>query len=96
MANRTGTASMTRRCQPLVLQATAGLAAHQMAGFDANKARELFAIPPEYSPMAMIAVGYQGDPDILEGERREKEKAPRSRRPIGTSFFAGTWGVPID
>jgi nitroreductase len=88
----TGAASMA-----LVLQASAlGLVAHQMAGFDANKARELFAIPPEYSPMAMIAVGYQADPDILEGERREKEKAPRSRRPIGTSFFAGTWGVPVD
>jgi nitroreductase len=87
----TGAASMA-----LVLQAVAlGMAAHQMAGFDAIKARELFAIPAEYSPMAMIAVGYQADPDILEGERREKEKAARFRQPIGANFFAGTWGVPI-
>jgi nitroreductase len=87
----TGAASMA-----LVLQAVAsGLAAHQMAGFDADKARQLFAIPVEYSPMAIIAVGYQAEPDTLEGERRDKEKAPRSRQPIGTHFFAGTWGVPL-
>jgi nitroreductase len=87
----TGAASMA-----LVLQAVAsGLAAHQMAGFDANKAREVFAIPAEYLPMAMIAVGYQAEPNILEGERRDKEKAPRSRQPVGANFFAGTWGAPI-
>jgi len=88
----TGAASMG-----LVLQAVAlGLAAHQMAGFDAVKARELFAVPAEYTPMAMIAVGYQAEPEILEGERLAKEKAPRSRQPIGAAFFAGTWGQPID
>jgi nitroreductase len=88
----TGAASMA-----LVVQAVAlGLAAHQMAGFDGNKARELFAIPAEYSPMAMIAVGYQAEPDLLEGERRDREKAPRSRQPLGSNFFAGNWSIPID
>jgi nitroreductase len=87
----TGAASMA-----LVLQAVAvGLAAHQMGGFDANKARELFAIPTEYTPMAMIAVGYQAEPDILEGDRQQKERAPRTRQPIALQFFSGTWGQPI-
>lgn len=87
----TGAASMA-----LVLQAVAvGLAAHQMGGFDANKARELFAIPAEYTPMAMIAVGYQAEPDILDGERQQKERAPRTRQPIALQFFSGAWGQPI-
>ena len=46
----------------LVLQATAlGLAAHQMAGFDVERARADLKIPPGYEPVAMIAVGYPGD-----------------------------------
>ncbi len=80
----------------LVLQAVAlGLAAHQMGGFDADKLREKFAIPPGYTPMAMIAVGYQADAGILEGEVKERELAPRTRMPLGEKFFEGSWGVPV-
>ena len=87
----TGAASMA-----LVLQAVAsGLAAHQMGGFDAAKARAAFAIPEEYTPMAMIAVGYQAEPEILEGDLLAKEKVPRSRQPVGNHFFAGHWGEPF-
>ncbi len=87
----TGASSMS-----LVLQAVAlGLAAHQMGGFDADKLREKFAIPAGYMPMAMIAVGYQVDVDILEGEIKERELAPRARKPLREKFFEGTWGVPV-
>lgn len=87
----TGASSMS-----LVLQAVAlGLAVHQMGGFDADKLSEKFAIPAGYTPMAMIAVGYQADADILEGEIKERELAPRARRPLGEKFFVGTWGVPV-
>ena len=80
----------------LVLQAVAlGLAAHQMGGFDADKLREKFAIPAGYTPMAMIAVGYQADAAILEGKLKERELAPRARMPLGEKFFEGTWGVPV-
>jgi nitroreductase len=80
----------------LVLQAVAlGLAAHQMGGFDADKLREKFAIPAGYTPMAMIAVGYQADADILEKEIKERELAPRARKPLEEKFFEGTWGVPV-
>ena len=80
----------------LVLQAVAlGLAAHQMGGFDADKLREKFAIPAGCAPMAMIAVGYQADADILEEEIKERELAPRARKPLGEKFFEGTWGVPV-
>ncbi|MFN3307533.1 MAG: nitroreductase family protein, partial [Candidatus Kapaibacteriota bacterium] len=33
-----------------------GLYAHPMAGFDATKLRELFQIPDDYEPFAMVAV----------------------------------------
>ncbi len=47
----------------LVLQATAlGLVAHQMAGFRVDQARADCQIPAGYEPVAMMAIGYPGDP----------------------------------
>ena len=80
----------------LCLQAEAlGLMAHQMGGFDADKARAAFDIPSRYTPMAMIAVGYPADPANLGPEARERETAPRKRRELGELFFAGAWGKPV-
>jgi nitroreductase len=72
--------------------AALGLAVHQMGGYDAAKARASFNIPEEYTPMAMIAVGYQAAPDVLDPETKEKELKPRSRKPLDTHFFEGGWG----
>jgi nitroreductase len=81
----------------LCLQATAlGLKAHQMGGFDADKARTLFGIPEDYTAMAMIAVGYQGTSEGLNDKLREREAAPRGRRPLEESFFAGVWGRAVE
>ncbi|MBX3330905.1 MAG: nitroreductase family protein [Nitrospira sp.] len=80
----------------LVLQATAsGLAAHQMAGFDVEKARVDLKIPSGYEPVAMIAIGYPGDPAVLPERLRERELQSRSRRPIREWAFWGQWGTPI-
>ena len=80
----------------LVLQAVAlGLAAHQMGGFNVDMLRERFAIPNGFTPMAMIAVGYQADVATLEGEFKERELATRTRRPLGEKFFEGKWDVPV-
>ena len=77
----------------LALQGAAmGLAVHQMGGYDAQKARAAFNIPEEYTPMAMIAVGYQASPDVLDEETKAKELKPRSRKPLETDFFEGGWG----
>ena len=81
----------------LVLQAVAlGLAAHQMGGFDADKLKHAFGIPGEYTPMAMIAIGYQAPADILAEEQRQKELGPRARKPPETRFFSGAWGVSVE
>ena len=80
----------------LVLQATAsGLVAHQMAGFDLEKARADLLIPSGYEPVAMIAIGYPGDAAMLPERLRERELRPRSRRPIGEWTFRGQWGTRI-
>jgi len=82
--------------QNLYLQAAAlGLMAHPMGGYDPDKARAAFAIPAEYTPMAMIAVGYQTTPDILDEETKAKELRPRARKPIAERFFEGGWGKGV-
>jgi nitroreductase len=80
----------------LVLQATAlGLATHQMAGFDVEKARADLKIPSGFEPVALIAVGYPGDIVSLPDRLRERELQPRSRWPISEWTFSGQWGIPL-
>ncbi len=80
----------------LCLQASSmGLMAHQMGGFSADKARELFAIPEQFIPMAMLAAGYEGDANDLPDELKARELAERNRKPQGELFFADSWGKPI-
>jgi nitroreductase len=79
----------------LVLQATAlGLQAHQMAGYDVEKARKECQIPSAFEPVAMIAVGYHGDPAILPDYLREREFKPRERQPIEDFVFSARWSQP--
>ena len=76
----------------LVLQAHAlGLAAHQMSGFDANAFRNAFEIPADVEIPAIISLGHYGDADKLDPVLREREKAPRTRHPIGEVVYAGAW-----
>ena len=80
----------------LCLQASSmGLAAHQMGGFNADLAREKFAIPAQYTPMAMLAVGYEGDANQLPEELKQRELAERKRKPLGELFFEGAWDKPV-
>jgi nitroreductase len=77
----------------LCLQAEAlGLMAHQMGGFDPDKARTAFGVPEQYALMAMVAVGYPADIDTLSPEASERETASRKRRELGELFFSGEWG----
>ena len=80
----------------LVVQATAlGLMVHQMAGFDAEKARTDLKIPDGHEPVAMIAIGYPGDPDLLQEPYRTREFRPRERKPISEFVFDGSWGTQL-
>jgi nitroreductase len=79
----------------LVLQAVAeGLVAHQMGGFSRDVARTVFSLPDEVLPLAVIAVGVLGAPELLPEDMRPKEIAPRRRLPLGEIAFSGEWGTP--
>ncbi|MBA5870372.1 MAG: nitroreductase [Nitrospira sp. CR2.1] len=81
----------------LSLQATAlGVIAHQMAGFDVDKARADLGIPAGFEPVAMIAVGYPGDPAILDERLRQRELALRERKSAREIVAIGRWNVPPD
>ena len=94
--NRWGQYDTGAAAENLCLQASSmGLVVHQMGGFNADKARETFAIPDQYTPMAMLAVGYEGDANNLPDELKTRELAERKRKPLGELFFTNTWGTPI-
>jgi nitroreductase len=77
----------------LTTQATAlGLVVQQMGGFYADKAREEFAIPDGYEPVAVLALGYLGDPESLPEDLRMRETALRTRKPLEEFVFSGRWG----
>jgi nitroreductase len=77
----------------LSVEATArGLAVHQMAGFDPVKAKQVFEIPEDCEPIAAIAIGYPGDPESLNQKLRDREVAPRTRKPLTEFVMAGRWG----
>ena len=87
----TGAASVSMALQAVAL----GLAFHQMGGYDVEKVRAAFAISADYTPMAMIAVGYQTGPEILDDETKAKELRPRARKPLTERFFEGAWGHAV-
>ena len=97
--NRTAQHDVGLASEDLVLQAVAsGLAAHQMAGFDVERTRTEFGIPGDYTPIAMIAIGYpyRGDLAALPEKVRARELAGRSRKPMGEIAFAGKWAEPYN
>ncbi len=80
----------------LVIQATVlGLVAHQMAGFRVDQARADCQIPHDYEPVAMIAIGYPGDPSLLSDRLRARELQPRTRKPVTEFVYSTTWEQPL-
>jgi nitroreductase len=68
-----------------------GLVLHFMGGYDASKAAEFFTLPAGHRMLAMIAVGYPGDPAELNEKQREAELGPRSRKALDEIALFGGW-----
>ncbi|HEY7156001.1 MAG TPA: nitroreductase family protein [Gemmataceae bacterium] len=78
----------------LTLEATArGLFVHQMIGILPDKARELYRIPEGVQPLTGLAIGYPADPGALPEKLRERDLAPRRRKPLAEFVFDGKWGT---
>ena len=94
--NRWGQYDTGAASENLCLQATAlDLVAHQMGGFDKMKVADVFGIPEQFTPMAMIAIGHPGNPDELPEGKKDAELAERKRAPLGEKFFLHGWEKPV-
>lgn len=72
----------------LLAQATdMGLFVHQMGGYDHRSARTVLNLPETYEPVAMMAVGYKGDPNILPENVAARENQKRERNTPKTFVF---------
>ena len=65
-----------------------------MAGIELGKIRITYSLPDNHEPVAALAIGYPGDPATLDEKLRERELAPRTRKPISEFAFTGTFGTP--
>jgi len=93
--NRHGIHDVGLASENLELQAQSmGVMVHQMAGFDVEAATQVYGIPEGFVPVAAIALGYPGDPKLLPEDLRERELAPRERKPLSAFVFSGEWANP--
>src|SRR5262249_51135553 len=78
----------------LCVEATArGLFVHQMIGLLPDKARELSRIPEGVQRLTGLAIGYAADPGTLPEKFKERDLAPRTRKPLAEFVFGGEWGT---
>ena len=91
--NRHGTHDVGLALENLAIQATAlDLSVHYMAGFDIAKARQTYGIGEDHEPITAGAIGYGGDPATLPPDARDRELAPRKRKPIQDFVYTGKFG----
>jgi nitroreductase len=67
---------------------------HQMAGFSPERVNEAYGVPAGFAPVAAIAIGYGVEMADIPDDLKERELAPRQRRPLEAFVFQGAWGHP--
>ncbi|HEX9204454.1 MAG TPA: nitroreductase family protein, partial [Candidatus Deferrimicrobiaceae bacterium] len=72
-----------------------GLLVHPMAGWKEAPLRAALGLPDDFSPVAVVAVGYPGRPEELDEATRRKDEKPRARKSLAEIAFAGRWGEPF-
>ncbi len=82
-ANPTAIYDLGQAVAHLTIQAHAdGLVVHQMSGFDADAAAQAFDLDERLQPVTVVALGSLGDAAALDAMLREREHAPRARKPL--------------
>ena len=65
-----------------------GLHTHQMGGFDRDAIARAFGFGDDVTAVTVMAVGELGDIETATDAVRERETAPRTRRPVAQSVLA--------
>jgi nitroreductase len=92
-ANRHAHYDLGQAFMSMALQAQAlGLVTHQMAGFDADKARTTLDVPEGHDALVMMAVGHPGDVSRLPVAMAQREAAARSRKRLDDFVYGAGWG----
>lgn len=73
-----------------------GFQTHQMSGFDASKAIELFNIPDDFQAVSVTAIGYYGNIDGLPEDIATLESKPRERKSLNEIVFRNKFGNNYD
>ena len=66
-----------------------GLHTHQMGGFDAVRIHDAFGLDASLEVVSITAIGVLGDVDTLPDPLREREVAPRLRKPLEELVLVG-------
>ncbi len=79
----------------LLAEATArGIDVHQMIGIFPDRARELYALPEDSEAVTALAIGYAGEPDSADSGHGDRDRAPRTRKPLAEFVFGEAFGAP--
>lgn len=66
-----------------------GLQAHQMGGFDKERAKIDLDIPEGFSPVSAIAIGYPDSVENVADAYYERAKEPKERKAVSEFVFEG-------
>jgi nitroreductase len=81
----------------LLTEATArGLSVHQMIGIVPEKVREVFGVPEGVEPWTALAIGYPAEASAAPEALRQRDTAPRARKPLREFVFGERFGQPAD
>src|SRR5512135_931457 len=73
-----------------------GLLVNPMAGWKEEPLRAALGLPADFTPAAVVAVGYAGDSEDLDEAARAKDGKPRTRKPLREVAFRSRWGEPFE
>lgn len=81
----------------LTLQAMhEGLFVHQMGGFNAGEAAQVFNIPDDYQVLTAFTIGYLGSPNMLDENLAEMETTERQRLEPEKIVFQDSFTKPAE
>ena len=63
-----------------------------MIGILPDKARLTYGIPEGYEALTGLAIGYAADAAHAPEPLKERDEAPRARKPLSEFVFAGKFG----